>query len=77
MELLEDGKVIAEDLHEGLADETNVKDYKKGSKYTLRMKVSGNKGNDSYGNVIFSLSPYEPFSAVETTICQSSSQTPL
>ena len=87
MQLLEDGKVIAEDLHEGFADETratskyktylyylDIKDYKEGSKYTLRVKVSGQKGNDSYGNVIFSLSPYEPFSAVETTICQSSSQ---
>ena len=89
MELLEDGKVIAEDLHLGFADETratskyktylyylDVMDYKKGSKYTLRIKVSGHKGNDSYGNVIFSLSPYEPFTSVEP-ICPSSSQLPL
>lgn len=79
MQLLENGVVIAEDLHRGFADETratgkrknylyylDVKNYKKNAKYTLRMEVSGYRGTDSYGNVIFSLSPYEPFKSVES-----------
>lgn len=79
MQLLENGKVIAEDTHRGFADETratskpknylyflDVKDYKPQAKYTLRAEVSGYTGTDSYGNVIFSLAPYQDFSAVET-----------
>ena len=79
MQLLENGKVIAEDLHWGFADETrttgkrknylyylDVKNYRKDAKYTLRMEVSGYRGTDSYGNVIFSLSPYVPFQSVES-----------
>ena len=79
MQLLENGKVIAEDLHRGFADETrttgkrknylyylDVKNYRKDAKYTLRMEVSGYRGTDSYGNVIFSLSPYVPFQSVES-----------
>lgn len=79
MQLLENGKVIAEDLHRGFADETrttgkrknylyylDVKNYRKDAKYTLRMEVSGYRGTDSYGNVIFSLSPYMPFQSVES-----------
>ena len=78
MELLEDGKVIAVDNHRGFADtkrETGqhknylyflpVKKYNPAARYTLRAIVSGYVGTDSYGNVIFSLSPYVPFSAVE------------
>ena len=79
MQLLENGKVIAEDTHRGFADETratskpknylyflDVKDYKPQAKYILRAEVSGYTGTDSYGNVIFSLAPYKDFSAVET-----------
>ena len=78
MQLLENGKVIAEDTHRGFADETratskpknylyflDVKDYKPQARYTLRAEVSGYAGTDSYGNVIFSLAPYQDFSAVE------------
>lgn len=79
MQLLEDGKVIAEDLHRGFADRTratgarknylyflDVKNYKPGARYTLSVEVSGYRGTDSYGNVIFSLAPYEPFTKVES-----------
>ena len=79
MQLLEDGVVIAEDGHRGFADDTratgarknylyflHVKKYNPDAKYTLRVEASGYNGTDSYGNVIFSLSPYKPFSAVET-----------
>ena len=78
MQLLEDGKVIAEDNHRGFADKTratgkrknylyylHVKKYNPNAKYTLRAEVSGYNGTDSYGNVICSLSPDVPFSAVE------------
>ena len=78
MQLLEDGKVIAEDNHRGFADDTRatgkrknylyfltVKKYNPNAKYTLRAEVSGYNGTDSYGNVICSLSPDVPFSAVE------------
>ena len=78
MQLLEDGKVIAEDNHRGFADKTRttgkrknylyflpVEKYNPNAKYTLRAEVSGYNGTDSYGNVICSLSPYVPFSAVE------------
>ena len=78
MQLLENGKVIAEDTHRGFADETratskpknylyflDVKDYKPQARYTLRAEVSGYAGTESYGNVIFSLAPYQDFSAVE------------
>ena len=73
------GKVIAEDLHRGFADRTratgarknylyflDVKNYKPGARYTLSVEVSGYRGTDSYGNVIFSLAPYEPFTKVES-----------
>lgn len=79
MQLLEDGKVIAEDLHRGFADRTratgsrknylyylDVKNYRPNARYTLSMEVSGYRGTDSYGNVIFSLAPYVPFKAVES-----------
>ena len=79
MQLLEDGKIIAEDNHRGFADDTRatgkrknylyflpVKKYNPKARYTLRAEVSGYNGKDSYGNVIFSLSPYKPFSAVES-----------
>ena len=46
--------------------ELDVKNYRKDAKYTLRMEVSGYRGTDSYGNVIFSLSPYVPFQSVES-----------
>lgn len=78
MQLLQNGKVIDEDLHRGFADETrttskrknylyflNVHQYDPKARYTLRAEVSGYAGTDSYGNVIFSLAPYEDFKTVE------------
>lgn len=78
MQLLQNGKVIDEDLHRGFADETratskrknylyflNVRQYDPKARYTLRAEVSGYAGTDSYGNVIFSLAPYEDFKTVE------------
>lgn len=76
--LLEDGVIISEDLHRGFADETratskrksfiyymDVNNYSKESKYTLQIETSGYGGISSYGNIIFSLSPYIPFNKVE------------
>lgn len=78
MQLLEDGKVIAEDNHRGFADANRatgkrktylyylpVDRYNPNARYTLQAEVSGYNGTDSYGNVIFSLSPYQPFAATE------------
>lgn len=78
VDLLENGKVISSDVHPGLADTfrgTNktktfqynlkVDAYKKGAKYTLRAKIKGDKGTDSYGNFTFNLCPYVPFSIIE------------
>ncbi|WP_199121227.1 beta-N-acetylhexosaminidase [Pedobacter sp. ASV28] len=78
--LLEDGKVISKDDHIGLADKfrgthktktflyhLKVDQYKYKSKYTLSAEVSGEKSTDSYGNLTFNLSPYEPFKVTEAT----------
>ena len=78
VELLEDGKVISTDEHDGLADKfrgtyktktyfyaLKVDDYKASSKYTVRAMVKGKDGVDSYGNFTFNLSPYQPFSIIE------------
>ena len=76
---MDNGKVLVESHNRVFADETrttgkrknylyylDVKNYQKDAKYTLRMEVSGYRGTDSYGNVIFSLSPYVPFQSVES-----------
>lgn len=78
VELLENGKVVSTDEHEGLADKfrgTNktktflynltLDKYKSGAKYTLRAEVKGNGGTKSSGNFTFNLSPYKPFTVVE------------
>ncbi|WP_421940279.1 beta-N-acetylhexosaminidase [Pedobacter sp.] len=78
VELLENGRVISVDNHEGLADtyrgthkpktylyRMKVDHYKAKAKYTLRAIVSGTKGTDSYGNLTFSQSPYMPFVATQ------------
>lgn len=80
MQLLENGKVIAEDNHRGFADSNRatgsrktyiyylpVKNYNPSARYTLRAEVSGYNGTDSYGNVTFSLSPDQPFTVTETS----------
>lgn len=77
-ELLEDGKVISVDNHQGLADKfrgTNktktflynlkVDNYNPKAKYTLRAEVAGKEGTDSFGNFTFNLSPYKPFTKAE------------
>ncbi|ATC37047.1 beta-N-acetylhexosaminidase [Elizabethkingia anophelis] len=77
-QLLEDGKVISEDLHHALADifrGTNkikpfyynfkIDQYNPKAKYIVKAKVRGAGGTDSNGNFTFNLSPYKPFTAVE------------
>ncbi|MCT3776763.1 beta-N-acetylhexosaminidase [Elizabethkingia anophelis] len=77
-QLLEDGKVISEDLHHALADifrGTNkikpfyynfkIDQYNPKAKYMVKAKVRGAGGTDSNGNFTFNLSPYKPFTAVE------------
>lgn len=79
VELLEDGNVISTDEHIGLADKfrgthktktyfygLKVDDYKPSSKYTVRAVVKGKDGTDSYGNLTFNLSPYKPFTVIES-----------
>lgn len=57
--LLENGKVIAEDAHQGLTGSTHkdntykfmVPDLKDGAKYSIQVEGSGNGGNDSHGTI--------------------------
>ncbi|MFD2036946.1 beta-N-acetylhexosaminidase [Belliella marina] len=73
-QILEDKQVVSEDLHQGLADtfrgtskkksflyNLEVENYNPKAKYTLRIEVKGTDGINSFGNVTFNLSPYEPF----------------
>ena len=75
-ELLEDGKVISIDAHHSVAKEKKnifrpynynleVKNYNPKATYTLRAKIKGADGTDSYGNIAFNLNPYKPFTVVE------------
>ena len=57
--LYEDGKKISEDKHIGFSGgrltkityKLNVKNFKKGAKYTLKARVKGNGGHDTHGVV--------------------------
>jgi len=61
VELLENGKVIAEDIHEGVSgtDKKNVQytlnldAFKQGAKYSIRMKLDNSKKFDSRGTIYF------------------------
>ncbi len=81
VQLYKNGKLISEDAHHAIADKfrgTNkvkpfyfnlkVDNYDAKATYTLKAKVRGVKGTDSYGNFTFNLNPYKPFSAVEKTV---------
>jgi len=76
--LLADGDIIATDNHFSLADKfrgipfkkdmffysLHVNNYRPHKKYTLEAEVAAESSNDSWGNITFSLAPYQPF--VET-----------
>ncbi|GAB3006328.1 hypothetical protein GCM10027051_01950 [Niabella terrae] len=80
VKLLENGRPVAEDLHESLADKfrgtpfkknmffyiLELKTYRPEARYELQAEIAGMESTDSYGNITFSLSPYRPFSAVPT-----------
>lgn len=73
--LLADSDVIATDNHFSLADKFRgipfkkdmffyslvVDDYRPDIKYTLEAEVAAENSSDSWGNVTFSLAPYQPF----------------
>lgn len=77
--LLKDGEVVAEDVHESLADKFRgipfkknmffysfkIDSYDPSAQYTLTAEVAGEQSNDSNGNVTFNLSPYKPFEVTE------------
>lgn len=78
VELLENGKVVSTDEHEGLADQfrgthktktflynLSLEQYNPQAKYTLRAEVQGKDGTDSSGNFTFNLSPFQPFTTVQ------------
>ncbi|MFT3904437.1 MAG: beta-N-acetylhexosaminidase [Niabella sp.] len=81
VKLLEDGKVVAEDLHESLADKfrgtpfkkdmffyiLEIPQYNPNTKYILQADIAGATSNNSTGNITFNLSPYNPFSVVEAS----------
>lgn len=80
VQLLADGEVIATDAHESIADKFRgipfkknmffynftVNNYNPGAKYTLRAEIAGENSNDSNGNITFNMSPFQPFTTVET-----------
>jgi hexosaminidase len=79
VELLADGNVVAKDEHQGIADtfrgthktktyffNLQVDAYNPDAKYTIRAEVKGLNGTESFGNFTFNLSPYKPFTVVES-----------
>jgi hexosaminidase len=78
VELLQDGKVVAQDEHTGIADKfrgthktksflyhLQLNNYNPKAKYTLRASVKGINGTDSYGNSTYNLSPFDRLNVVE------------
>lgn len=78
VQLYKNGQLISEDPHHAIADKfrgTNkikpfyfnltVDHYDPEATYTLKAKVRGVKGTDSYGNFTFNLNPYQPFTVVD------------
>jgi len=78
VELLENGKVVAQDEHPGIADKfrgthktksflyhLELNHYNPKAKYTLRAIVKGINGTDSNGNFTYNLSPYNRLNVVE------------
>lgn len=78
VQLFENGKVISEDIHDGLADtfrgthktktyqyNLKVDKYNPKATYIVKAEVSGKGGSDSYGNFTFNLSPYKAFTVIE------------
>ncbi|SDD73704.1 beta-N-acetylhexosaminidase [Pedobacter soli] len=79
VELLQDGKAVAQDEHVGIADKfrgTNkvktflyhlqLNRYNPKAKYELRAEVKGIKGTESYGNFTYNLSPADRLNVVES-----------
>ncbi|RBQ10146.1 beta-N-acetylglucosaminidase [Pedobacter miscanthi] len=78
VELLENGKVVAQDEHNGIADKfrgthktksflyhLQLNNYNPKAKYTLRASVKGINGTDSNGNFTYNLSPYDRLNGIE------------
>jgi hexosaminidase len=79
VELLENGKVVAQDEHIGTADKfrgthktksflyhLQLNNYNPKAKYTLRASVKGINGTDSKGNFTYNLSPFDRLNVVES-----------
>jgi hexosaminidase len=78
VELLENGKVVAQNEHIGTADKfrgthktksflynLQLNNYNPKAKYTLRASVKGISGTDSNGNFTYNLSPFDRLNAIE------------
>lgn len=79
VELLQNGKVIAQDEHTGIADKfrgthkvktflyhLELHHYDPKAKYELRAEVKGINGTDSNGNFTYNLSPFDRLNVAET-----------
>jgi hexosaminidase len=79
VELLENGKVVAQDEHIGTADKFRgthkvktflyhfqLENYNPKAKYILRASAKGIKGTDSKGNFTYNLSPFDRLNVVES-----------
>ncbi|GAA4197154.1 beta-N-acetylhexosaminidase [Pedobacter jeongneungensis] len=78
VELLENGKVVVQDEHIGIADKfrgthktksflyhLQLNNYNPKAKYTLRASVKGINGTDSKGNFTYNLSPFDRLNVIE------------